>query len=127
MPERILIVDDEASLARALALRLEAAGLEPLVVHTGEEALEVVERLIPDAIVLDVRMPGLSGHEVHERLRANPRTNGIPVIFLSANVQDAARESALASGAAAYLTKPYEPREVIEVLRDAVRRRPRSA
>jgi len=77
----------------------------------------------PDAIVLDMRMPDMDGSEVHARLRQNPHLSSIPVIFLSANVQDSARHSALAEGAFAYLTKPYDPREVVATVLEAIARR----
>lgn len=127
MPDRVLIVDDEISLARVLGIRLQAEGFEVATAHSGEDGLADAMATPPAAIVLDVRMPGLDGHQVHERLRAEPRTASIPIVFLSANVQDAARESAMASGAAAYITKPYEPRDVIAVLRRAIESRSRNA
>lgn len=127
MPDRVLIVDDEVSLARVLGIRLQAEGFEVSTAHNGEDGLADAMTMPPAAIVLDVRMPGLDGHEVHERLQADPRTARIPVVFLSANVQDAARETAMASGAAAYITKPYEPRDVIAVLRRAIESRSRTA
>ena len=73
----------------------------------------------PDVIVLDVRMPEMDGFEVNARLKRDPRTRDIPVIFLSANVQDTARRTALAEGAFSYLKKPYDALEVIRTIRDA--------
>jgi CheY-like chemotaxis protein len=72
-------------------------------------------------------MPDLTGFEVLERLRSDPRTASIPVVFLSANVQDSARAAAIAAGAVAYLTKPYDPAEVIAVVTRAIDARRRSA
>jgi CheY-like chemotaxis protein len=74
----------------------------------------------PDALLLDVRLPDLDGLELHARLRAHPEHSDLPVVFLSANVQDSARQRALSQGAHAYLTKPYDPRDVVAALREAI-------
>jgi CheY-like chemotaxis protein len=122
MPCRILVIDDEKGLSQVLAIRLRAAGFIALTANSGLEGLVAAQETRPDAIVLDVRMPDMDGFEVYARLKQNPHLSTIPVVFLSANVQDSARHSALAAGAVAYLTKPYDPHEVIATLRDAITR-----
>ncbi|MFM1867487.1 MAG: hypothetical protein RL591_895 [Planctomycetota bacterium] len=122
MPCRILVIDDEKGLSQVLAIRLRAAGFIALTANSGLEGLVAAQETRPDAIVLDVRMPDMDGFEVYARLKQNPHLSTIPVVFLSANVQDSARHSALAAGAVAYLTKPYDPHEVIATLRDAIAR-----
>ncbi|MFM1822836.1 MAG: hypothetical protein RI967_1102 [Planctomycetota bacterium] len=126
MPFQVLIVDDETGLSQVLALRFRAAGFSTSTADSGLAGLAEARRSCPDAIVLDVRMPDLDGFEVYARLRQDPELAGIPVVFLSANVQDSARHAALASGAFAYLTKPYDSQEVIATVRDAIMRQPRA-
>jgi CheY-like chemotaxis protein len=124
MADRILIIDDEATLSAVLSIRLQATGFETVVANHGSAGIAAAGLLpVPDAIVLDVRMPDMDGFEVNLHLKSNPRTAQIPVIFLSANVQDSARRTAIAAGAYAYLKKPYDPTEVIQTLRDAIKAR----
>ncbi|MCE2880918.1 MAG: response regulator [Planctomycetaceae bacterium] len=120
MPYRVLVIDDEKVLSQVLAIRLRAAGYLASTANSGLEGLLSAQESRPDAIVLDVRMPDMDGFEVHARLKQNPHLSAIPVVFLSANVQDSARHSALAAGASAYLTKPYDPHEVIATVHDAI-------
>ena len=127
MPDRVLIVDDERTLARVIGIRFSAAGFEVDTAFYGESGIASATANRPAAIVLDVRMPDLTGFEVLERLRSDPRTASIPVVFLSANVQDSARAAAMAAGAVAYLTKPYDHAEVIEVVTRAIEAHRRSA
>lgn len=121
--QRVLVIDDEAALSQALAIRLRAAGMEPIVADGGRAGLELARSTHPEAILLDMRMPGMDGMQVHAVLRGDAELSGIPVIFLSANVQDSARHSAIAAGAFAYLTKPYDAREVIATVVDAIARK----
>jgi DNA-binding response OmpR family regulator len=120
MPHRVVVIDDERGLADALSIRLNAAGVAAQPAYGGTAGLAAVRAVHPDAIVLDMRMPDMDGSEVHAAMRGDPTLSSIPVIFLSANVQDSARHSALASGAFAYLTKPYDAREVVSTVLEAI-------
>lgn len=120
MRPRVLVVEDEQALAQVLAIRLEAAGFEVELAANGLEGLRRAIAGSPDALLLDVRLPDLDGLELHARLRSHPGRAELPVVFLSANVQDSARQLALGQGAHAYLTKPYDPREVVAALREAI-------
>ena len=122
MLERVLIIDDERFIAQALMLRLRAAGYDVRWAGDGASGLAAVAEWRPGVIVLDIRMPDMDGFEVNRRLRARPEHEGIPVIFLSANVQEAARQAALAAGAHAFLTKPYESKDVLAAIRSALDR-----
>jgi CheY-like chemotaxis protein len=119
MPNHILVVDDEAPLLRALLVRLRIAGYEVDLASCGEDGLAQAAK-VPDLILLDIRMPGIDGFEVNRRLKADPRTTSIPVIFLSANVQDSARQAAIAAGARAFLTKPYDPKILLDTVASAI-------
>lgn len=120
MRPRVLVVEDEQALAQVLAIRLEAAGFEVELAANGLEGLRRAIAGPLDALLLDVRLPDLDGLELHARLRSHPARVELPVVFLSANVQDSARQRALGQGAHAYLTKPYDPREVVAALREAI-------
>lgn len=110
MPRRILIVDDEDDIREVAQLSLEMG--RSWDVHTassGAAALERAAALEPDAILLDVMMPGMDGPSVFERLRADPATAHIPVILLTAKVQGADHRRFAALGVAGVLAKPFDP------------------
>ena len=127
MRERILVVDDERSLAQALSIRLQASGYEVRCAFDGLSGVDAAMSWCPDAIMLDIRMPDIDGFEVYRRLRACSALEATPVIFLSANVQESARQAALAAGARAYLTKPYESKDLLAAVRSALDARERPA
>jgi two-component system OmpR family response regulator len=118
--ERVLIIDDERYIAQALMLRLRASGNDVQSACDGASGITAVSEWKPDVIMLDIRMPDMDGFEVNRRLRARPELAEIPVIFLSANVQESARQAALAAGAHAFLTKPYESKDVLAAIRNAL-------
>lgn len=103
----ILIVDDTESSVDMLVAALEDA-YDVAVVLDGESALETAEDCTPDLILLDIVMPGMDGFEVFEKLRANPATQNIPVVFLSGQAGEEDRERANALGAAGFIAKPFD-------------------
>jgi len=113
---RILVADDEVYIVHILEFSLSMEGYEVVSANNGVAALEVIEKEMPDLVVLDVMMPGLSGHEVCRRLRTDPRTRHIPIIFLTAKDSPAERDEGLELGANAYITKPFGPRKLIEAI-----------
>ena len=110
---RILAVDDERHIVRLIQVNLERAGYQVSTAFDGFDALKKVEADKPDLIVLDVMMPKMDGFEVLKRLQANPETRSIPVIMLTAKAQDADVFRGWSSGVSAYLTKPFNPLELI--------------
>lgn len=122
MHERVLIVDDERCIAQALTIRLKAAGYDVRWAFDGASGVAAAMEWLPDVIMLDIRMPDIDGFEVNRRLRARPELNATPVIFLSANVQESARQAALAAGAHCFLTKPYESKDILSAIRSALDR-----
>ena len=116
---RVLVVDDEPPLLRALATNLRARGYTVDVAPTGEEALTLAARHRPDAVVLDLGLPGISGIEVIEGLRG---WTAVPVIILSARGAERDKVAALDAGADDYVTKPFGMDELLARLRAAVRR-----
>jgi CheY-like chemotaxis protein len=105
----VLIVDDDAAVRLMCAVNLAAEGLHVLEAGDGLEGLEQARRGSPDLILTDVKMPGLDGFQLAEKLRRDERTRRIPLIFLSGEVAEANARRALALGALAYLTKPFDP------------------
>ncbi|MFH1855040.1 MAG: response regulator [bacterium] len=111
--KKILVVDDERPIVRIIQVNLERAGYEVICAYDGVEALEKVEECQPDMVVLDVMMPRMDGFEVLKHLQVDPRFQHIPVIMLTCKAQDADIFRGWASGVASYLTKPYNPRELL--------------
>jgi DNA-binding NarL/FixJ family response regulator len=116
MSKRLLIVDDEPNLLRAVAASLRAEGYETLTARTARDALVILAEGLPDLIISDVRMPGMDGYSFLRHLRFSPRTNLIPVIFLTAKDQKRDRIEGFRSGVDAYLTKPFEPDELSAIV-----------
>src|SRR6188474_133104 len=116
---RILLVDDEVSIQRAVAILLESRGYHVDVAGTGTAALRMAEEQPPDLVVLDLGLPDLDGTEVCRQLR---RTSKTPIIVLSARAGEAEKVKALELGADDYVTKPFGPEELVARIRVALRR-----
>jgi two-component system alkaline phosphatase synthesis response regulator PhoP/two-component system response regulator VicR len=113
MPKKILAVDDERHIVRLVEVNLQRAGYEVVTAYDGREALEKVKAENPDLVVLDVMMPYMDGFEVLKNLKADPATAEIPVIMLTAKAQDADVFRGWQSGVDCYLTKPFNPMELL--------------
>ena len=113
---RILICDDDPVILRLLQVNLELEGYEVLLAHHGEQAIEVASAELPDLIVLDIMMPRLDGYQTMQKLKAEENTVDIPVLFLSAKAQESDIERGREQGVAGYLTKPFDPSELLEVI-----------
>ena len=118
--QRILIVDDDPVIVRLLQINFRLEGYDVDTASHGEEALERVRSQRPDVVILDVMMPGLDGWEVCRQLKANPAVRHIPVIFLSARAQDEDRQRGYALGVDEYVTKPFDPGHLVEIVRAAL-------
>ncbi len=112
---RILIVDDDPSITNLLATLLEEEGYETVTANSGQRALEVVRRDPPDAVLLDLMMPVVSGSVVCQQLKGNEKTRPIPVIIVSGDGH-ADRKTELA-GADAFITKPFELDTILDCVR----------
>ncbi len=121
---RVLIVDDEPSIRLLCRVNLELEGMVVSEAATGDEALELARAQPPDAMVLDVAIPPPDGWEVAARLLSDPATASIAIVFLSAYAEAASRARAIELGGVDYITKPFDPEELTEVLeRSLVRAR----
>ena len=117
---RVLVVDDEPANVELLVRRLEALGAETFRAANGEAALVVAERELPDLILLDVMMPGISGFDTCRRLKMNDRTAPIPVIFATARTEAEDLSKGFEVGGVDYITKPIEPIELAARVRSAI-------
>ena len=116
---RVLVVDDELPMRRTLDIGLRASGYDVELAATGEEALELAGRREPDAVILDLGLPGVDGIHVAQGLRG---WSAVPIIVLSARGTEAVKVAALDAGADDYVTKPFSPSELIARLRAVLRR-----
>jgi DNA-binding response OmpR family regulator len=114
---RILIAEDEHDIRELINFTLQYAGHLVITTTNGEQAYETAQRLLPDLILLDVRMPRMSGYEVCEKIKASAQTRHIPVVFLSAKGQESEVQTGLNAGAVEYIVKPFAP----DVLAERVR------
>jgi DNA-binding response OmpR family regulator len=114
---RILIAEDEPDIRELVAFMLRFAGYEVLAASNGEEAVQTASREIPDLILMDVRMPRMTGYDACRIMKANPDLRDVPVVFLSAKGQEAEIQSGLEAGAEEYLLKPFSPDELTNRVR----------
>lgn len=121
--KEILVVDDEEDILKALDVRLSAAGYLVTKARSGEEAFSLIRKSQPDLILLDIILPNQNGFEVKKKLNETPSTALIPVIFLTALGQMRDKIKGLESGFDDYITKPYEPQELIIRIEAALARR----
>ena len=123
MSANILVVEDEPAIQELLAFNVEQCGFRAIQAHNAAIAMEHVNRVLPDLILLDWMLPGITGVELARRLRADPRTRDIPIIMLTARSDERDKVLGLESGADDYMTKPFSPRELMARIRAVLRRR----
>ncbi len=123
MPTKVLIVEDDEDIAELIRYNLERAGWEARVLTDGREALQAIRRDPPDALVLDLMLPGMDGLEVCRHVRAEAATRALPIIMVTAKGEEADKVVGLELGADDYLVKPFSPRELVARLRAVLRRR----
>ncbi len=111
---RILIAEDEPDIRELVAFTLRFAGHEVVATSNGEEALNKASEIIPDIILMDVRMPRMTGYDACRAMKADPVLRDIPVVFLSAKGQDSEIQTGLEAGAEEYLLKPFAPDQLTE-------------
>ncbi|MGH9066085.1 MAG: response regulator transcription factor [Acidimicrobiales bacterium] len=115
MPEAtVLVVDDDPVIQKLLQVNFEMEGYTVLIAGDGLSGLDQARRARPDVVVLDVMMPGMNGLQVVAALKADPETAAMPVMLLSAKAQEPDRRAGTDSGADDYVTKPFDPLELLE-------------
>lgn len=120
MPDQVLLIDDDPRLVAVLQIRLEASGYLVHVAYNGEDGLSAAKRLRPQAIVLDVNMPGMNGLQVCHLVRSDQELCATPVIVMSAVTHETARRAAIEAGANQFLSKPYQAAQVVAAIRAAI-------
>ena len=111
--KKLLLIDDDPNLILLVKDYLEFRGYQVMTAENGREALDLLEQDIPDMIICDVMMPEMDGYALVKHIREEPRTNRIPVLFLSAKGQSQDRVKGLNEGADVYMVKPFEPEELV--------------
>ena len=106
---KILIAEDERDIRDLVAFTLRFAGHEVFAASNGEEAVEMAPRINPDLVLMDIRMPRMTGYEACKVMKADPNLRDIPVVFLTARGQDTEIQQGLEAGAEEYLLKPFAP------------------
>ncbi len=113
----VMIVEDDHDIACSLMIRLRTHGMRTCLATNALEALQVAQDNEPDCAILDINMPGGNGFDVAQQLKEEPRTLGVPVIFLTASMRPDLKDRADAMGAAAFMTKPYDATILMETVR----------
>ncbi len=113
---RILIAEDEPDMRELIGTVLQEEGFETILATDGEDAIRKAHEHHPDLIILDIMMPRMDGYETCEAIKADPTTKDIPVVFLSAKAQDSDIEKGKTYDVEEYLTKPFDPDTLIEVV-----------
>lgn len=120
--QHILVVDDDPKIARLVRSYLEQAGYAVDVVHDGDQALQAMRNRVPHLVVLDLMLPGRDGLSVAQAMRADPALRSVAILMLTARVDDVDRIVGLELGADDYVTKPFNPREVVARVKAILRR-----
>jgi len=122
--KKILIVDDERDIVKALTIRLRSCGYDTIVAFDGAQGVFTAHKEKPNLIILDIRMPAGDGFSVAEKLKQSKRTHRIPIIFLTGSPEIHAEERAMEMGARFYIKKPYDPEELIDAVKRAMETKP---
>jgi DNA-binding response OmpR family regulator len=117
MPARVMVVEDDDTIRQLITVNLELEGFDVVTATDGQDALDRVKDAAPDVVTLDVMMPRVDGWETALRLRADAATAHIKVVLLSARAQQADLARGREIGVDAYLTKPFDPDQLIEIVR----------
>ncbi len=116
MTPRVLVVDDDPQVLKLLRLNFEMEGYDVDAATDGSEALAAAARRRPDAVVCDVMMPGMDGLEVVRRIREDPELADIPIVVVSAKAQRSDMREGVKAGADEYVTKPFDPQDVLDAV-----------
>ncbi|MGL5508511.1 MAG: response regulator [Microcoleaceae cyanobacterium] len=118
----VLVVDDQLSHREMISDLLKGSGLKVMLAADGADALSQVEAHCPDLVILDIVMPGINGYEVCRRIRSNPVTQKLPIIFCSIKNEEFDRYWGIRQGANAYISKPFQPRELLTTVKQLLKK-----
>ena len=122
MAKRVLLAEDEPNIVESLTFLLERAGFKVEVQSDGRQVVSAAKADTPDVLILDVMLPGLDGYEILRQLRADHRSEGLPVLMLTAKGQREDRETALEHGADLFMTKPFANSEIVAAVKELASR-----
>jgi len=122
MAKQLLVVDDDPGLLLAVSETLRAEGYGVQTARRGSEAMVRVAEALPDLIISDIRMPGMDGYALVRNLRAAPRSRLVPIVFLTAKDETSDRIAGFKTGVDAYVTKPFEPEELVAIVKSILER-----
>lgn len=117
---KVMVVDDEPDIVRLVSFSLKRHGFEVVEANDGLTAITMAEEEAPDLILMDVMMPVMNGYDASKKLKENPKTQGIPIVMLSAKSQKTEMAAGIESGAMEYICKPFTPSELVEQVRKFV-------
>ena len=123
MAATVLVVEDEPAIQELISYSLLQAGHQPMRAGTAEDALDLMRHALPDLVLVDWMLPGLSGIELARRIKSDKRTKAVPIIMLTARAAEEDKLTGLETGADDYITKPFSPRELIARVKAVLRRR----
>lgn len=112
--EKILIVDDEPNILLSLEFLMKKKGYQVFIARDGKEAIEIIDKTVPNLVVLDIMMPEVDGYEVCKYIKTKPKFADSKVIFLSAKIKEEEIQKGLALGADDYMTKPFSTRKLMQ-------------
>jgi DNA-binding response OmpR family regulator len=118
--KKILVVDDERDIIRAVTIRLQTGGYEVVYAYDGAQGVFMAHKEKPDLIILDIRMPAGDGFTVAQRLKEAAQTAHIPILFLTGSPERSAEQKAQELGGRFYIKKPYDPEELLDAVRRAL-------
>ena len=118
--KKILVVEDEPDVASLLTLLLKSQGYDVITAGDGQEALEVARSELPDLILLDIMLPKLDGYKVARMLKFDEKFSYIPIIMLTAKIQEKDKKVGLEMGANAYITKPFDTADLLDVIKQTL-------
>ena len=122
-PKKILVVDDEPDVQSLLSLMLKAQGYEVITAADGQEGLEKARGVAPDLILLDVMLPKLDGYKVARMLKFDEKYRHIPIIMLTAKIQEKDKQTGLEMGVNEYVTKPFDTTLLVEKVKEVLARK----
>jgi two-component system phosphate regulon response regulator PhoB len=121
--DKVLVVEDERSLTDVLTYNLEREGYEPFVAHDGNDGLRKAQTVLPDVIILDLMLPGITGLDICKDLKSSPKTASIPIIMLTAKSEESDQIVGFAVGADDYVTKPFSTKVLLQRVKALLRRK----
>ena len=121
MPKKILLVDDEPTIVKVLTSRLKANGYDVITAADGQEALNIFRTETPDLVILDVMLPKVDGYRVCRLLKFDEKFKHVPILMLTARVQESDEQTGKAVGADAYLPKPFDAQTLLAKIKELIR------